>query len=550
MIVDVNCIEDNSTINSEVCIIGGGAAGIALANGLLKSQRDILLIEAGGLKFNKKRQESYRGSVIDSSKHGALDKYRRKVFGGTTTVWGGRCAPFDEIDFEYREGIADTGWPITLRDLLPYYKKSHCVLDLGEFDYDSSSISGKPISLIDGFSTGIFENKIWRFSLPTDLRKKYFHVFKCSRNLRVLLNSECTCLNTSKNGSTVNNVEIITDRLKKFCVRANYYVLACGGLENTRLLLISHDKQPGAFKNVERNIGRFYLSHLSGLYGSVKVLPRSRLTAWNFTKTTDGVYSKRRIKLRDEIIRKEGLLNTSFLLDNYPPQFPEHRNAVLSSLYIAKMFFSGRIPPEFSKALSSDGYQYLAKHLLNIVRDPLSIAVFYPHFVAKRYLYKRKMPGIATRNNDNLFYLHFDSEQSPCFNSTVTLNYSDTDELGRPKLLVDWKYNKSDVVSIRRSFQLLEKDIIRANIGEMTLNTDDLEVYLEENLSVGSHHIGTTRMSNTENNGVVDLNCKVFGSSNLFLAGPSVFPTSGYANPVLTAVALANMLADHLLKLL
>src|ERR1700722_9951152 len=116
---------------ARVCIIGAGAAGISLACELDGRGFDVLLMEAGGVA--SRVGDFYEGSATPPHPHPR--QFRRVGFGGTTGVWGGRCVPFDPIDFERRDYIANTGWPITYEDVARFYPSAMEFCDAGRFDF-------------------------------------------------------------------------------------------------------------------------------------------------------------------------------------------------------------------------------------------------------------------------------------------------------------------------------------------------------------------------------------------------------------------------------
>jgi choline dehydrogenase-like flavoprotein len=181
-----------------------------------------------------------------------------------------------------------------------------------------------------------------------------------------------------------------------------------------------------------------------------------------------------------------------------------------------------------------------------VIDSPRSLAFAYD-WVTKRIFSKRKLPSIALKSRKNIYTLHYDSEQTHIKDSSITL--ADTnDEYGMPRLKVDWKYDESDLDKIFASYKTIIKELENSGAG-ISLNSDaEVQASIKDQVGVGSHHVGSTRMSSNPKEGVVDENCKVHDVSNLYLASPSVFCTGGFANPLLTIVALSIRIADHLKK--
>jgi choline dehydrogenase-like flavoprotein len=139
----------------------------------------------------------------------------------------------------------------------------------------------------------------------------------------------------------------------------------------------------------------------------------------------------------------------------------------------------------------------------------------------------------------------YEAEQAPNPRSRVNLHHSKRDQLGLPATQLDWQLSDFDKFSIRRTAELIGIELGRAGLGRVRTDIDeDLSKF--PLVETAWHHMGTTRMSENDRTGVVDSACRVHGLSNLYVAGSSVFPTGGRANPTLTIVALAIRLADHL----
>src|SRR5580700_1351795 len=113
MIYDAQDAEEGELPSADICIVGAGAAGIAMALQFLNSRLDVLILESGGLAPEPQTQALYQGTVTEARLHSPPDRYRERRFGGTTTIWGGRCMPFNPIDFEPRPYVPDSGWPIS-----------------------------------------------------------------------------------------------------------------------------------------------------------------------------------------------------------------------------------------------------------------------------------------------------------------------------------------------------------------------------------------------------------------------------------------------------
>jgi choline dehydrogenase-like flavoprotein len=549
MFEDATQIPGGARLDCDVAIAGAGAAGIAMACELIRSGFRVLLLESGGMHFESETQDLYRGAVDDPTHHGPLAQYRRRTFGGTTTVWGGRCAPFDPIDFEQRPWVPHSGWPVDREEMNPYYARAHMYADLGEFAYDASTAlpDGERPFIPRLESRTIHQDRIWRFSLPTNFGARNHDRLKRS-GVRVLLHANVLKIVTTPTGDAVEGLRVSSLADNAFTVRALHYVLATGGLEVTRLLLLSNDVNPAGLGNDHDLLGRYYSSHVAGDLGQVTFTPRRQGVIWGYERTRDGVYAKRHLRIGDEAQRRHELLNFRCHLTHPPFGDPSHGHAVLSAAYLAKRLLKHQIPPEFSKDMASAGYRDVSDHIRNVVVGSASLVTFGTHWLFRRILASRKYPSVSLPGRANRYTVHFDAEQAPNPQSRVTLG-DDIDRFGLRRLRVQWRYSERDVESVARCHRLLVEEFDRSGAGRWHATPEAIPEMVRQTINVGSHHIGTTRMADSPKHGVVNRNGRLHGVRNLYVSSPSIFCTSSYANPLLTNTAFAVRLADHLLTL-
>jgi len=549
MLIDAKNIPAGTQLDCDVVIVGTGAAGMSVAGELLKSALSVIILEAGGAGFESDTQDLYKGEVLDRESHGPLDKYRQRRFGGTTSVWGGRCSPMDAIDFEQRSYVPHSGWPVRPDELDPYYARSHEYLELGKYSYKSAdSLANGSAPLLPGLnSQDVLQDTIWRFSLPKNFAKLTPQEFKDSKNLRIYFHANCTHVQMDSEGTHVVGLKASSLHRNEFTVRAKYYVLATGGLEVTRLLLASRDICSNGIGNEHDLLGRFYASHISGDMCLASFTPKGGPLIWDYDRSPDGVYCRRQFRFSEDTQRREGLHNFRCILSIPPMADPSHGNPILSSGYLVKRFLVDKIPPEYSKELA--GHMTPSRrakaHLKNVLLGAPAMAKFSFMWLNQRIIPRRKLPSISLENRNNVYNLHFDAEQAPNPESRVTLS-EDKDSLGVPRLRVDWKTTAADIDSVVRSFKLLRREF--AASGVATMLAEEAEV-AKFQCGVGSHHYGTTRMAADPSRGVVDSNCCVFGTDNLFIVSSATFPTASFANPTMTIVAFAIRVADRLKEL-
>jgi choline dehydrogenase-like flavoprotein len=547
VILSAQDLAEGQDLQADICIVGAGAAGIAMAMELIDSGLEVLLLESGGFEFDAKTQSLYEGAVTDERMHSLPVRFRQRQFGGSTTIWGGRCMPFDPIDFEKRNYVPHSGWPINLDDLTAFYPKANRICEAGEFAYTAAQAFAKPIRpMIEGFKSENFTDEaLERFSCPTNFAARYGHKLKAAGNVRVVLHANVTSILQNEAADRVDSLRVQTLSGRIFLAKARKFVLATGGLEVPRLLLTSRDRQPNGIGNAHDVVGRYYMCHLAGTIGSLRFTVPTSSIHHGYDVSDEGIYCRRRLALLPGVQRSLGLGN--FIVRLHHPRIPDpaHKNAVLSLLFLSRIF----IPYEYAKRLHGSDKIRLTQwfqHFGNIVSRPFDALAFAWHMLRDRKLAERKFPSVIIRSRANLYSLDFHAEQQPNPESRVRLG-SDADMFNVPRLMIDWRYTQGDVETVRSSLALLASDLERSGVGSLGYDPDLVEMEMTRYGAYDGHHIGTARMGLDPRSSVVDQDCRVHGVQNLFIASSAVFPTSGQANPTLTIVALSLRLAAHLI---
>ncbi len=553
MILHAGAIDAGTVLRADVCIVGAGAAGIALALSLRGSGLDVLLLEAGGERAEPASQALYRGEVADPALHSAPDRYRQRRFGGSTTIWGGRCVPFDAIDFERRAWVPHSGWPFGREALLAHYAVASTLCESGPFAYSAEAVAGGVPEMLAGFAPEHFDTAtIERFSCPTDFGRRYRHRLAAQAGLRVVLGASVTRIVTDEGGTAVRRLEVARagrtarDGDPGFSVAAGRVVLATGGLEVPRLLLASRGPQGGphadGIGNARGLVGRFYMCHVAGTYGTVRLSEGARVFH-GYVRDADGSYCRRRWALGEAAQRQQGV--GGFVARLHHPRIPDpaHRTGALSGIWLARRL----IRYEYGRRLSGEapGRAAWLRHAGNLVADAPGTAGFLLHWLRRRTLAERKFPSVVIRPRADLFSLDLHAEQVPNPSSRVTLGQG-VDALGLPVLRVDWRPDPLDLRTVRVGTRLLAQDLGRSGLAALEDEPAGVEHAMLRDGAYGGHHIGTARMASDPREGVVDADGRVHGMRNLYVAGSAAFPTSSQANPTLTVVALAVRLAEHL----
>jgi choline dehydrogenase-like flavoprotein len=524
MFGDARSVPRGTTLETDVCVIGAGAAGITLARELIGSPLQVTVLESGGLQFEGDTQALYEGPSIGLP-YPDLSVPRLRFFGGTTNHWGGICRPFEEADFEAREGIPFTGWPIKNRDVDPFYERAARVVRLPSQNWDLAhwAPGDEPAPL--RLRSDRIVSRVAQEVEP-QLRSfgdGYREELRLASNVTVLLYANATDVRTDESGGTVESVEVATLDGNRFSVEAKVFVLATGAVENARLLLASNKQWPRGLGNRYGLVGRFFLEHPRFLGGViVPSTPHPNLSFYE-SHRVDGRWIQGYLASSKEFQLAEGLLDLQLRLELGYGDAPEDASDFARRL----MTLAGDL----------DSWQEIA-----IPGAPVPIP--YPDVIRDAlrspedaYIYLRgriESIGVVTR-----------IEQAPNPDSRVVL-VRERDPLGMPRAALDWRLSDVDRENVRRTLELFGAEIGAAGIGRLRILHGQDETGWPEDLDGGQHHMGTTRMSDNPKQGVVDAECRVHGMSNLFVAGSSVFPTPGGATPTLLLVALALRLADRL----
>lgn len=485
MIDDARSLTPDSTLDVDLCIIGAGAAGLTIARSFIGRGLRVLVLEAGGYEADEAGTALYRGKNV-GRKYFNLETCRRRYFGGSTNCWAGLCLPMRPIDFEAREWIPHSGWPFGRETLLPYYKQARSILGIGsvETELGEKQAGPKPVELAGPLVTDYF-----RMSRPVRLGTAWRKRFQAASDVRVLLNANVTRLVASSNGRRIERVEARTLEGPAFSVTARRVVVACGGLENPRLLLHS------GVGNQHDLVGRYFMEHPHTDFEGLLVVG-APLAERGFYGTHRSGRERRwgLFRAPDALLRKEKLLDFSIVL------LPVRKN-------------------------------------VGVGRDAHPLAEAIGRAAAET-------DGIAEPATTQ-YTLGTPSEQAPNPESRVRLG-RERDALGLPRIELDWRLTALDKQSVRRAHELMAQTVARSGLGRMKLTlTRDVTDWPPQ-VNGGRHHMGTTRMHTDPRQGVCDAHGFVHGVENLMVAGSSLFPTSGAANPTWTLVALALRAAERL----
>ena len=532
MLTDARTLNSGGSLEADLCIIGGGAAGITMAMELPNSGLRVLLLESGGTESDAATQalaqgESIGAPVTSLDNPVSLDQTRLRHLGGTTNHWAGFCRPLSPIDFESRDHLRVSGRPINYADIVPYWQRATEWIRISDGDFSVDTwerrlgVSAPPI---DTFAV---EPLAFQITFPTKFGDIYASDLRAAANIEVLLHANAVNL-ASDNGQTVTHVDVATLSGISFTVVARAYVLATGGIENARLLLASTDHDPAGLGNSNDLVGRYFSEHLQ-IYAGFGVLEPD----------FDDVSGLQGGEVAISQGRHAGYVHgAKFALGLTDAHL---RSAATTGLEL--QFLPGRLPD--GVPLQEQG---------TTIGD---ISALMAHTGPE--------PGTAV-------YLQALAEQEPNPDSRVMLG-TNTDALGMRQVQLDWQYTATDRHRVIAGLRVMAEAIGAAGWGRVQLVLGGVHADAHDHLvsgefltifrsipeeidlsgfpvGVGFHHMCTTRMSDNPVQGVVDANCRMHEVDNLWVAGSSVFATGGTATPTFSIVALSIRLADHLQDLL
>lgn len=525
MIIDLTNLPDKTELTAQVCIIGAGVAGQAVAARLSAANIDVILTESGGTDFDAETQTLAEGRNTGETYYD-LETTRLRLYGGTAAIWGGRCAEMDAIDFEKRDYIPHSGWPITKANLDPYYNKAFKTLGLKRQQYNdlwTRTKGDKP-----PFDPAKLDPGFWSFD---DNGERFTNTQNTSR-ARTLLNATVTELDADGAG-VIRSISAASLNGKKATITAERFVIAAGTIETVRLLMGSVPSRPNGFGNENDQLGRYFMEHPHARGGQILTQDYAKsLLALPRALRIRGRRYAGFLRPADALQREAGILNTSL-----------------------------SFAPRRHEGLQKDGLRAMKDKLKHDLPSTKFWRTSYKRLKgAGVKLREWTEPGPSVRKIKRApdtfgLYAVIRAEQAPNPDSRITLS-ADRDALGQRRVDLEWRLSEIDKRSVRVLMETLDAEYQRLGWGKVEPAPwlqNDGEIWKNDPLISshhigGYHHMGGTRMSASPKTGVVNADCRLHASPNLYVASSSVFPTGGWANPTVTIMALAERLADHLIE--
>ncbi len=478
MIEDFREHEAGPELEADVCILGGGAAGISIARELAGSRASVVLLESGGREFEPEVQALYAGKNVGLP-YFDLATTRLRYLGGTTNHWSGRCAPLDPMDFKARSWLPLSGWPLAPGALDAYYARACAVIGLGEPIFDERLFPKLALDPI-AFDPAKQVVRWWRFHARR-FGPEFEPELAAAKNLRLLLHATALSIDANPEGTRIERVRFGSLAGKRAAVRARLYVLACGGLENPRLLLASNGVETAGLGNRNDLVGRHFMEHphadtcVAMLEDPAPFLRTLRRQDDGDNEFTPSLCPGEALQEREQI------LNGSLAVYYDPAE----SSGIAAAQAIGASVGKGELPDELGTKLLA-----MAGDL-----DDAAVAAW-EHFVHGR-------PFVLTPGK---VYFGMRGEQEPNPASRVTL-IDEKDAFGMPRIALDWRMTALDKRSALVHTRALGEELGRLGLGRLKIDDWLLDASPEfpaDQLAGGHHHMGTTRMAADPKRGVVD----------------------------------------------
>jgi choline dehydrogenase-like flavoprotein len=534
---------------ADLCVIGAGPAGIAIARSFVGTSTTVCLIEGGGLAGEDRSQSLYEGSSAGSTPFDAGTS-RMRVFGGSCTLWGGGCIPLSDADLEPRDWVPDSGWPLRYADLAPWYAKARefCRIDPGHAFGPGSFEGPTPRAPLE-LDPEAMVNFIFARS-PITFGEAYRDTLARAPNITVLLHANVMELRATDNASAVTEATIGSLDGRRGHVRARHYVLAAGGIENARILLLSDNVATQGLGNDRDLVGRYFMDHPSGAIGSIRSDHPDRLTR-PYERTIGKIRASvaSEIGLSVDAQRAHRTLNARvhpFAVEGEVPRGIRALRDVRAALRPPTRDEAALLEARLSAALQNGpgGSAALAMPQ-NLAISAMRLGL---HLGDVIRAVAQKVGDKPTVRSDRVELVGF-FEQAPNRDSRIMLD-DKRDALGLRRVRVDWRLTELDRHTHRALGALTGDRLAKACAGRFEAAAWTADADGPSEVHGTAHHMGTTRMAEDATQGVVDTQGKVHGVANLHVAGSSVFPTGGWAFPTFTLIALSLRLAEQLRVLL
>ncbi len=522
----------------DLCVVGTGPAGATVASELRSSGLRVCVLESG------RRRPTARGDALkDVESRGILvkDWSRERVLGGSSTTWAGLSSPLDPIDLAPRPWIDASGWPIDPSELARAYEEA-----AARYRFPSSRDFGP-----EGFAALRAKGELqprWKrleekvflaCAEPQDFGRECAETWR-SPAVDVLLDATVVRFERSPDGRVA--AALVRTSRGELRVRARAFVLAAGGIENCRILLVSR------IGDEHGQVGLHFMNHPKNYFGTVKLARPLEHAPYFFGSLHKGFAGYAGLRFPDAVQRELGLLDSYVRFEPLFPWSDDEGVESLVALVKRSRGFYGRWKKkhedevvelrDWSETGDDSDLQNRRRSALgtlplfgNVILHSPSVARYAWFRLGKR---RPKIRRVRVRN-----FL----EMQPSARNRVTLG-ARMDANGLPVPLVEHDSTELDRRTLLELHRALREELRANGIGELEGDLEHANPWpIDQD---ASHHMGGTRMGKDLRTSVVDPTLRVHSAENLWIAGSSVFPSSGCANPTYTIVALSIRLARHL----
>lgn len=526
MLVNGSELNEHASYEADICILGGGVAGIVLARELLGKFKKIILLESGGENYTQEAQDLYAPSTKNKSYYPDPSYSRLRFLGGASNHWENNTSPLDPIDFEKRSWVANSGWPISYKDLEAFYPKAEIYCGVKGNGYNTKEWV-KKLGYTDVVSSSkVLETGIAKAAVPgTRFYAVHGQPLVEHSGIEVITFANVVDLDFDEQAQQITKVFFETKPGLRHDVKAKAFIMCFGGIENARMLLTFNKKYKNKIGNYHDNVGRYFMDH-----PTVRAAHFYPHTSKGLELYTAGPVGDLNVKgffeIQKEMLTLHGLSNIRMPI--HAASKYDMSDGISSHHILGDAFSSGDLPDNFGM------------HILNYVKD-IDMVVE----AVSRKAFNKKLFDDADEMNG--YQLAMMLEQTPHKDNRIRLGEK-RDPYGIERIEIDWEFKEDDQERMWRALELTANEVGALSLGRIRLLKERSERLMGDQMGYGHHHMGTTRMSEDYKNGVVDAQQKVFGTNNFFIAGSSVFSTGGHVPPTLTIVALTIRLAETIFK--
>jgi choline dehydrogenase-like flavoprotein len=473
------------------------------------------LLEAGGILPEERSQALYHAEMTAETHRGANDG-RFRTFGGSSTQWGGQILPFTSDIFTPPAGSPSVAWPIQESDLAPFYADVQDMLGV-----DTLPFTAELLPALGHPPVRNSPDIIVRFAKWTPFKRRNLANTLGTKALAhplvtVFIHANVVQLEASHTDrSRIESVRVLNYDAGEFRFAATHFVICAGTIESSRLLLCSPD-----VLNPHDQIGRYFHDHVAYHAAKFHSPGRERAVEMLGPFYVDGTIHSAKLEASPSLRNRDHLLAVMAHVVVLEPE--DSGTAAVRNLI--RSLHSGKLKDA------------IFANLIPVFRGAGDVGrlLFYSRFKKRRAVSKRA-----------ILRLNIDVEQSPHPDNRIRLSNTETDTLGMPLTVVDWRIREPEMDTAARYAYIIH-DYLKATGIDIPEWTDSVVEHTTPFMLDTNHMMGGLRMGIDPASSVVDRDLTVHGLANLHVASCAVFPSGSSSNPTFTMMALTLRLADRL----